>query len=204
MESYGFFNGDTEYGQDEFNRYFKNIYEDGLSRGSNGSLTLSASLSGESVVLTPGFAIMQGFFYYNDSNKTIPITRNSTYKVIYRLVLSLDYESKTIQAVLKAGTAGSTPTVPALTRDASRYELSLYRIDVPVTGQISITDERFNTAVCGEIRPKNLTGYKEMVEEFDRQFQAWFKNVQGTGWRNIFAQATEPGGAVTGAIWISG
>ncbi len=43
-----------------------------------------------------------------------------------------------------------------------------------------------------------------MVEEFDRQFQAWFKNVQGTGWRNIFAQATEPGGAVTGAIWISG
>ena len=39
MESYGFFNGDTEYGQDEFNRYFKNIYEDGLSRGSNGSLT---------------------------------------------------------------------------------------------------------------------------------------------------------------------
>ena len=54
MESYGFFNGDTEYGQDEFNRYFKNIYEDGLSRGSNGSLTLSASLSGESVVLTPG------------------------------------------------------------------------------------------------------------------------------------------------------
>ena len=81
------------------------------------------------------------------------------------------------------------------TRDASRYELSLYRIDVPVTGQISITDERFNTAVCGEIRPKNLAGYKEMVEEFDRQFQAWFKNVQGTGWRNIFAQATEPGGA---------
>ena len=72
MESYGFFNGDTEYGQDEFNRYFKNIYEDGLSRGSNGSLTLSASLSGESVILTPGFAIMQGFFYYNDSNKTIP------------------------------------------------------------------------------------------------------------------------------------
>ncbi len=62
MESYGFFNGDTEYGQDEFNRYFKNIYEDGLSRGSNGSLTLSASLSGESVILTPGFAIMQGFF----------------------------------------------------------------------------------------------------------------------------------------------
>ena len=73
-----------------------------------------------------------------------------------------------------------------------------------MTGQISITDERFNTAVCGEIRPKNLAGYKEMVEEFDRQFQAWFKNVQGTGWRNIFAQDTEPGGAVTGAIWISG
>ena len=65
MESYGFFNGDTEYGQDEFNRYFKNIYEDGLSRGSNGSLTLSASLSGESVVLTPGFAIIsRAFFIY--------------------------------------------------------------------------------------------------------------------------------------------
>ena len=31
MESYGFFNGDTEYGQDEFNRYFNNLYENGIA-----------------------------------------------------------------------------------------------------------------------------------------------------------------------------
>ena len=37
MEHYGFFNGDTEYGQEEFNRYFDNIYESGIAVNSDQS-----------------------------------------------------------------------------------------------------------------------------------------------------------------------
>lgn len=202
MESYGFFNGDTEYGQDEFNRYFKNIYEDGISRDDNGKMTLSAVLSGNSLILSPGFAIIQGFFYYNDSNKNIVLTRDSNYKKICRLVLRLDIGNKKITAELKQGTAGSNPTPPDLARNSSFHELSLYRVDIPVSGSITLYDERFNTSVCGEIRPKNLEGYKEMIEEFNQRFETWFNSVQGEGWRNIFVQAATPTEAVTGSIWI--
>ena len=58
MESYGFFNGDTEYGQDEFNRYFNNLYENGISIDDTGKMTLSAAISGSSLKVSAGFAII--------------------------------------------------------------------------------------------------------------------------------------------------
>ncbi len=131
MESYGFFNGDTEYGQDEFNRYFNNLYENGISIDDTGKMTLSAAISGSSLKVSAGFAIINGFFYYNDAVKTLPITRNANYTKIDRLVLQLDYANKTIGAVIKSGTASSGPTAPALTRNNLFYELSLYAVRVP-------------------------------------------------------------------------
>ena len=45
MEHYGFFNGDAEYGQEEFNRYFDNIYESGIAANSDQSLQYPLSIS---------------------------------------------------------------------------------------------------------------------------------------------------------------
>lgn len=106
--------------------------------------------------------------------------------------------------MIKSGTASSGPTAPALTRNNLFYELSLYAVRVPPTGAITLTDERFNTTLCGAIRPRNLTEYKDMVTEFDKQFHAWFDKVQGTGWRNIYIQPDKPADTVVGTIWING
>lgn len=38
MEYSGFFNGDEEYGQDEFNRYFDSLYESGIAVNKDESL----------------------------------------------------------------------------------------------------------------------------------------------------------------------
>ena len=68
MEYYGFFNGDQEYGQDEFNRYFDNIYESGVSIENN-NMTLGVTKTSTGVTVDKGFSIVRGFYLYNDSLK---------------------------------------------------------------------------------------------------------------------------------------
>ena len=61
MEYYGFFNGGTEYGQEEFNRYFDNIYESGIAVNSDGSMQYPIAISSGKVTVGKGFAILKGF-----------------------------------------------------------------------------------------------------------------------------------------------
>lgn len=73
MEHYGFFNGGTEYGQEEFNRYFDNIYESGIAVNSDQSLQYPLSISSGKVRVGIGFSIIRGFFHYNDSVKELTL-----------------------------------------------------------------------------------------------------------------------------------
>ena len=201
-ESYGFFDGDNLYGQDEFNRYFDNLYESGVSVDSNGNMTMKCYISENSVVIEKGFAIINGFFLYNDSNKTIAITRDSNYSRIDRVVLRLDLSNKKVSIEYKQGIATSSPVAPELVRSNLIYELSLCQLNVPTTGNILIADERFRTNLCGAIRPKNITEYQDMIKTFTSQFDKWFDSQQAKGWRNIFIQSEEPSDSVVGSIWI--
>ena len=63
MEYYGFFNGGTEYGQEEFNRYFDNIYESGIAVNSDGSMQYPIAISSGKVTVGKGFAILKGFYH---------------------------------------------------------------------------------------------------------------------------------------------
>lgn len=201
-ESYGFFDGDNLYGQDEFNRYFENIYESGVSINDNGDMTLNCYVSSNNVIVEPGFAIIKGFYLYNDSNKTISIARDSNYSRIDRIVVRLDLSSKKVSIEYKQGIAGSNPSVPELTRSNLVYELGLCQINVPVSGNITVTDERFRNELCGAIRPRSVTEYEDMVKQFQTQFDAWFDSQQAKGWRNIYIQAEQPTDSVVGSIWI--
>ncbi|HJD35643.1 MAG TPA: hypothetical protein IAA00_01690 [Candidatus Blautia ornithocaccae] len=204
MESYGFFDGDTEYGQAEFNRYFNYLYRSGVSVDDSGNMELKVSVSGKALKVAAGFAVLQGFFYYNDSELTLTPTPNSNYARIDRVVVRLDISSQKISTVLKAGTAGSNPKAPDLQRDNLIYEVSLAQVKISTAGALTVTDERFNQSLCGAIRPKNLTEYNAMVAQFQQQFTDWFNAQQAKGWRNIFIQSNTPAEAVTGSIWIQG
>lgn len=201
MEYSGFFDGDNLYGQDDFNRYYNNMFENGVSI-EDGSMTLEVYTEGNNINIAPGFAIVQGFYFYNDSTKTIAITRDLNYDRIDRIVVRLDLSAKKVSIEHKEGTAGSNPQVPSLQRDNIVHELSLAQVKVPKSGNLVVTDERFRQDLCGAIRPKNFTEFNDMIADLQEQFDRWFDSQQTKGWRNIFIQADTPTEAVTGSIWI--
>lgn len=202
MEHSGFFNGDQEYGQEEFNRYFDNIYESGVSIDDNNNMTLGVTQEMGILKIASGFAIVKGFYLYNDSVKEISITRDVNYNRIDRIVIRLNLSNGKVSIELKQGVASSSPQVPSLQRDNFIYELSLAQVKITTTGTITITDERFRNEVCGAIRPKNLSEFKDMTKQFQEQFDKWFESQQAKGWRNIFIQNSNPSLAVDGSIWI--
>lgn len=202
MEYSGFFNGDEEYGQDEFNRYFDNIYESGVSVNGDSTMTLGVISSLETLQVSKGFCIVKGFYLYNDSSKIINATRDNNFDRIDRVVVRLNLNNRKVSIELKQGIAGSKPVAPNLQRDSLIYELSLCQVLVPRTGSLVVTDERYRQELCGAIRPKNLTEFNGMLTGLQKQFDDWFNSQQSKGWRNIFIQSSTPSGVVTGGIWI--
>ena len=202
MEHSGFFNGDQEYGQEEFNRYFDNIYESGVSVKDDNTMTLGVTSEAYTIKVDSGFAIVKGFYLYNDSEKSIAVSPDSNYDRIDRVVIRLNISNSKVTIEIKNGIAGSKPQPPILQRDNSIYELSLAQIYVPRSGSITITDERYRKELCGAIRPKNLTEFNSMLKGFTEQFDRWFNSQQAKGWRNVFIQTERPVESVRGSIWI--
>lgn len=198
----GFFNGEQEYGQDEFNRYFDNIYESGVSVNDNNTMTLGVIATATGVQISDGFSIIKGFYLYNNSTKLINITRDTNYNRIDRVVVRLNLSTSKVNIELKQGVASSNPQAPTLQRDNIIYELSLAKILTPTSGNFIITDERYMQELCGAIRPKNLTEFNTMLSGLQLQFDNWFNSQQTKGWRNIAIQSANPTGMVSGSIWI--
>lgn len=202
MEHYGFFNGEQEYGQDEFCRYFDKIYESGVSIEDNSLMSLGVSKSVKGIDIATGFSIIKGFYLYNDSVKAITITRDANYSRLDRVVIRLNLSTKTVSINIKQGAAASNPQVPVLQRDNLIYELSLAQLKVPREGDITVIDERSRQELCGAIRPKNLTEFNSMLKNFTAEFDRWFNSQQSKGWRNVFIQEERPTESVSGSIWI--
>ena len=203
MEHYGFFNGEQEYGQDEFSRYFNNIFQSGISADDNGTLTYRVySDEPNKLKVETGFAIIKGFYLYNDSLKTLNINKDSNYDRIDRIVIRLNLNNKVVSIERKQGTATSNPVPPDLQRDNLIWELSLAQVKIDKNNNIYIIDERFRQELCGAIRPKNFTEFNAMLKEFQKQFDLWFNSQQSKGWRNVFIQPDVPEGSVQGSIWI--
>ena len=200
-EHSGFFNGDQEYGQEEFNRYFDNIYESGVSVNSDNEMTLEVTTSGMNVLVGVGFAIVKGFYLYNDSNKTIIETADSNYNRIDRIVLRLSLSSSKVSIELKKGTPANNPVAPVLQRDNIVYELSLSQILVGKDNTLRVTDERYVAGVCGAIRPKNLSEFNSMIAGLQERFNVWFNKLQ-TPTRNIYLQNGQPVDPKEGDLWI--
>lgn len=205
MEYSGFFNGDEEYGQDEFNRYFDNLYESGIAVNKDDSLQYEVAAGDRQVSVGTGFSILRGFYHYNDSAKVLPLVPDANLPKIYRVVIQLDIAQGKSQLMARAGVAASSPKPPELKRNTTVYEISLGQYQVNANGAVNLVkDERTDVSVCGVIRPKNLNEYTAAMKEYQRRFEEWFAAQQGKGWRNIYVQGNMPEGAVDGSIWIEG
>lgn len=203
MEYSGFFNGDEEYGQDEFNRYFDNLYESGIAVNKDESSQYAITPGNKQVSVGTGFAILRGFYHYNDSQKVLTLAPDSALPKIYRVIIQLNIALGKSSLAVRSGVAASTPKPPELTRNNAVYEVSLGQYRLETNGAVSLVrDERTDPDYCGIIRPKNLSEYTAAMKEYQRRFEAWFASLQGKGWRNIYIQSNNPEGAVDGSIWI--
>lgn len=202
MQYYGFFNGEQEYGQEEFSRLFDNIYESGVSVKSDDTLGFGIVKDQSTLKVSEGYAIVKGFYLYNDSYKNISVLKDSSFDRIDRVVIRLNINERKVSIEYKLGTPQSNPKAPTLQRDNLIYELSLAQVRVNKNGEIIISDERYNMDLCGTIRPKNLTEFNSMIKDYSAKFDRWFESQQAKGWRNIFIQSQKPSGSVAGSIWI--
>lgn len=199
---FGFFNGQNNYGAEEFARYFENMYQNGVSVDSSNNLGFRVyKYSDTSLRVEKGFALINGYFLYNDTLASLTIAKDTNYSRIDRVVIRLDISNNAVSIILKPGVAATNPVAPALTRNNSIYELSLAQVLITTTGAITITDERYSQSVCGTIRPKNFTEFNDMIKGFESRFNDWFASQQSKGWRNIYIQSGKPTGAVEGSLW---
>lgn len=186
-QKYGFFNsvdGDRKYDADDIGNYFLKLISDGVFATPATAMQVTAT-SGMTVSVAAGWGFIKCKYINNTAAAQFTLAAaDVVLNRIDRVVIRLDKDNRTMSLAIKQGTAASTPTAPALTRQSSGiWELSLAQIYVGagVTSitQANITDERANTSLCGYV-----TGLIDQIdttnlfEQYNNAFWTWFNNVQ--------------------------
>ena len=121
------------------------------------------------VRVRPGFGWVQGYWYYSDSDITLPVPdSHGTLDRIDRVVLRLNTVTGTLGWVIKEGAAAADPNPPTLTRDLSGqgiYEMSARQVPVPAgsnrveggaAGQASIEAESDTSLWSASWQPDHI------------------------------------------------
>lgn len=164
---YGFFDsvsGDRVYSADLFSRHIAFVGRDGvLFTGSTPLRVTQASPAALKALVLIGAAFVQGrwFEVYSEEEELLLATPDPTLPRIDRAVVRLDYTNREVVLAMINGTPAASPAPPALTRDATRWELSLAQVYVSAGAtqiqDANITDERFNPTLCGLSVPLSHT-----------------------------------------------
>jgi hypothetical protein len=157
-EYYRFFDSTDEdlreYRASEFAEYFSLFLSSGVFH-SDDRLRVFATGTNMTVYVEEGYAFLLGYMYKvanGVKNLTIADADPSLDR-IDRIVVRLDFNTRTISAEVKQGTPAPIPVPPALTRTSTVHEISLAQVKV-IAGksfieQSQITDERLDQSVCG-------------------------------------------------------
>jgi hypothetical protein len=129
-----------------------------LKTGVLSNLLIFADSTGMQVKASVGYAWIEGHYYENDLQITLPIAgANATNPRIDRVVLQLDWTNNVIQLQVLQGVPAVSPEPPALTQNTARWEISLaqVRVDAGVTTIVAgkVTDERTFTGSANEFQP---------------------------------------------------
>jgi len=200
----GFFNsvnGDRRYDAAFFAEYFATFIGDGVFPNPSTGLQLVES-AGMQTILKVGKGWIKGYYVINDSDYIIKHDNaDGVLKRIDRVVMRLNFLKRQIEIVLKKGSQASSPTAPAVQRDAEAYELVLADVLINAGAtkitQANITDQRLNKSLCGIVH-----GVVDQVDTTSifNQYQSWFNNFSVTKANEFSAWQTQ----VTTALeaWI--
>ena len=158
MEKSSFFNsvgGDRKYDAADWAAYFASLIGNGVFGSPADCLKV---LPGEntSLVIPQGAAWINGYYYVNTASLPLELaTPDGILNRIDRVVVRWSLTDRSITVKIKTGAPGSTPSAPALQRDASVYELALADVYVAAGAasiqESNITDLRGNATLCGTV-----------------------------------------------------
>ncbi len=158
MEKSMFFNSvdrDRLYNADDLCLYLASLFESGVLKRDSGSLDITAG-DGMQVIVSSGYAFINGHLYVNDDDKIISIDNaDGVYNRIDSIIVRLDSSLRQITVELKKGQNASSAAIPSVTRDGDIYELQLGYVTINKgivsIEQSMITDTRDDTTVCGYV-----------------------------------------------------
>ena len=194
MEKSSFFNstdGDRKYDATYWAEYFSSFIENGVFLTTGADLSLNISPYGDrAVILRPGKAFVNGYFYHNDDDLSIDIpagdpTRNRIDSVIIQWNLS----ERQIKAVLRSSTPAENPTPVTPTRTAEVWELVVAEIFVGKgDAQVTITnikDKRYDPTVCGIVtsvgQAIDTTKFNELIDKLFTRYDELVEKIEGAG-----------------------
>lgn len=133
--------------------------------------------TGLTVIVTPGWAFINGSWYHNDANLVINLSPNTTSSSrIDSIKLRYSDSTRSINAL---GFTGET----TLVRGESVYDLKIAEVTVPVgavtISAANITDTRSNENVCGFVKGLvDVVNTNDLFSQFDTIFNNWFDTVK--------------------------
>jgi len=177
--------------------FIRSLVTDGVRDG-GANLQVSPA-GGLAVNVDNGEAIIQGYIIslttdYNGRFYTLPLAApHPQFPRVDRVVLRLDRgEARTLKPVVLMGTAAASPAPPALTRSQTGWwEMSLAQIHVAANATAiapsDITDERFDTNLCGILNSALGLDPSAWQAQFD-SFLAAVKSAYNTSLSDFAAQ----------------
>ena len=186
MIKYGFFNsvgGDRKYNADDISNFFVKLISDGVFATPATCMQVTAG-TGLNVSVAAGWGFIKCRWVCNTAPYSLTLdAADVLLPRIDRIVMRLDMTDRLIEIVVKKGTAASTPTAPALTRNDSVWELSLAQIAVAANAtaisQADITDERNDSDVCGYVAGLiDQIDSTNLFAQFTAAFEEWFEEIK--------------------------
>lgn len=144
---------DRTYTAEDVTSYLRQVVGNGVFPTPSNQLQVRAS-SGMTVIVESGEGWIDGHKLVNTADLELTLDNSDALvNRIDRIIFYADYNARTMGIGVKKGTGAVNPVAPALTRNQSRYEMSLATITVnkqitSITGAM-ITDTRANSNECG-------------------------------------------------------
>lgn len=124
----------------------------GVVRSVLNELLVYANSTGMQVKVKAGAALIKGIYFESTAEETLPISAsNAINPRIDRVIVRLDLTTETVQLAVLQGIPAVSPSAPALTQNASRWEIGLAEITVSANvvtiAADKVSDARSHTGV---------------------------------------------------------
>ena len=167
---------DLEYLASQFASYFALFVGNGVFGSPTNQLKVTAG-DGLKVIVSKGWAFINGYWYHNDSDKELIIPTNVSSQIRTDSVrCRFDAASRKIESIYFNGDV-------SVVRDGSYYDLKLAEVIVPVAAtqvlNSNITDTRVNESVCGLVTGLlEVQTTEDLFAQYQSIFEQWFDNIK--------------------------